>query len=1236
VRKPFNKYRPNIKVLYVSILILAVTFLLNLFIKEKLQQPQKFISAIEDIIDNNLLQIQEDNNIIKSVFIENPDFGFSDIQFEPTYPTYVFKNRSLAYWSDNQFVPEYRYIAGNYLYSFLNLNNGKFVVKRQNVVVKNNYFEIYTLLPIFVSLDIDNQYLRSGYNFDIIPNSNIAINALPEESYLPVKAFDKHYLFSAQFGQDFVIQNEPLQIFLLLMLTVGILLLVYYFFTWVRILAFRRKFLQGFILLFVGLVLMRISLLVLDLPNSIIQLSIFNPRYYASSMINPSLGDLLINILIVYILIWFVFKYFFRSHIFRIILELKYYLRIIVSFSILSLSYFTLFLHYYFIKTLYLHSQWTLDINQSIDFTFLKVVCFLIFAIISSIYFLAGHVSYNIFTRLNPTPATWFTTFIISSVVIVTMAHIIDVDFLLISLVNVAYFLLLYFLQLPKKLVHIKFITFIYFFISAMVSAFVAAYSVYNFEKIRNINDKYKFGTQLLIENDIWGEYLLAEATQRIQNDPFINNRMFSPFSSKDVIEQKIRRIFLNNYFDKYDIQIYLFNSQGDPYDFSAVGADYFTIRSFYENEFSLTEHEGLYFDHQIGPNLVKRYLNFIEIKRYGINIGYIVMDLKLKRIIPSSVYPQLLVDQRFLYPYLNRSYSYGIISQGELVYNSGNFNYIRDFNTTDLNKKMLYTGGVIRDGYHHFAVQGDNERTIIVTSYIQPVRTVISNFSFFFLILIFTILLLLIGYAIFYSFQELQLNFATKIQLYMNFAFFLPLFVVSVVTLSVISTTYTREINRQYLKRAESISNNIVNSLDNYLKNVSGKEALYADLAQMARFTENDVNLYSINGRLIATSQPRIFEKDLLSEYLNPVAMAEIKERFNNELIVNENISHLSYKAAYIGVKSFETGNLIGILSIPFFESQYELDRQVIDVITNIINIFSFLFIIFLIISYFASKILTHPLRYITQKIRRTTLDHNEPIHWNSDDEIGLMVGEYNRMLRKLEASKEALAASEKESAWREMAKQVAHEIKNPLTPMKLTLQLLQKKLADQKADNADVFEKPIHTLLHQIDTLNDIATSFSAFAQMPIPKNEKFEITSLMKKTINLFSSDEKGKIHAYLPEGELYVIGDSQLMSRILSNLIINGFQSVPKDRTPNIEVHLKSTEKKAIIEIRDNGTGIPEAIRDKIFIPNFSTKYAGSGIGLAIAKRGVEHAGGRIWYETDEDKGTSFFIELPLEN
>ena len=460
----------------------------------------------------------------------------------------------------------------------------------------------------------------------------------------------------------------------------------------------------------------------------------------------------------------------------------------------------------------------------------------------------------------------------------------------------------------------------------------------------------------------------------------------------------------------------------------------------------------------------------------------------------------------------------------------------------------------------------------------------------------------------------------------------------VSITTLSLLISSNKQEVESEYLQKAESISYELIDPLYNFNRNEGiSSEELSSQLLQISNYANLDINLFNVNGKLITSSQPMIYESNMLSEYINPGAIAEIIEQKNNSIILDESVGTLTYKSTYVGIKYFFTGEIIGILSIPFFESKYELDNQIIEIFTYIINIFTFIFILFLLISYFASKWLTFPLRLITHKIRRTSLaEYNEPLTWNSDDEIGLMVQEYNKMLVNLEESKKALARSQKESAWREIARQVAHEIKNPLTPMKLTLQHLKRMMESDTPGKDNIAEKPINTLLHQINTLSDIAESFSAFAKMPIPESERFEISSVLKKTINLYKSRDHGKIRTNIQEGEFFVIGDEQWMGRIFSNLIINGFQAVPEERDPSVEVTLQAANhNKVCIEIKDNGTGIPESIREKIFIPNFSTKYQGSGIGLAVAKRGVEHAGGKIWFDTEEDKGTSFFIELPLQ-
>jgi nitrogen fixation/metabolism regulation signal transduction histidine kinase len=228
------------------------------------------------------------------------------------------------------------------------------------------------------------------------------------------------------------------------------------------------------------------------------------------------------------------------------------------------------------------------------------------------------------------------------------------------------------------------------------------------------------------------------------------------------------------------------------------------------------------------------------------------------------------------------------------------------------------------------------------------------------------------------------------------------------------------------------------------------------------------------------------------------------------------------------------------------------------------------------------------------------------------------------------------ALSQSEKQTAWREMAKQVAHEIKNPLTPMKLSIQQLQRTLPMDDPKSRDRIERALNSLTEQIDNISEIANSFSEFAKMPVPRNEKFDLVPVVQKTTDLYSQNNNIKILFESKYKQMFVNGDRLLVSRVITNLILNGIQSVPPLRQPEIKVKVyKNPEENfGIIEVSDNGEGIPEDVRKKVFIPNFSTKVGGSGLGLAMAKRGIEHAGGNIWFETEEGVGTIFFIDLPI--
>ena len=237
--------------------------------------------------------------------------------------------------------------------------------------------------------------------------------------------------------------------------------------------------------------------------------------------------------------------------------------------------------------------------------------------------------------------------------------------------------------------------------------------------------------------------------------------------------------------------------------------------------------------------------------------------------------------------------------------------------------------------------------------------------------------------------------------------------------------------------------------------------------------------------------------------------------------------------------------------------------------------------------------------------------------------------------MVRELERSAGLLAQSERESAWQEMAKQIAHEIKNPLTPMKLNVQHLQRTIAAGK-DDPEMVERISATIIEQIDSLSAIANEFSDFAKMPKARHAKINLVSKLKNLLQLFETTHKARISMELGSlKKVYVFADKEQLMRVFINLVKNALQSIPQGREGVIDIRLEvEGDLTARITVSDNGKGIPEEIKDKLFQPNFTTKSAGMGMGLAISYNIVRSLGGRIWYETVLKKGTTFYVELPL--
>lgn len=389
----------------------------------------------------------------------------------------------------------------------------------------------------------------------------------------------------------------------------------------------------------------------------------------------------------------------------------------------------------------------------------------------------------------------------------------------------------------------------------------------------------------------------------------------------------------------------------------------------------------------------------------------------------------------------------------------------------------------------------------------------------------------------------------------------------------------------------------------------------------------KTDIHVYDLSGRLVGSSQPIIFDLGLLSFRMSP------KPYFseNTNITQYEHIGSLEYLSAYA---DFVNGDYtpIGYIAVPFFISTDIINAEIDNLLAILLPIYLSIMLLSIILTSFISKQITSPIITMGEKLKKLQIDqHNEKISYKPHDEIGLLVTQYNQMVDELERSANMLARSERENAWKTMAQQVAHEIKNPLTPMKLTIQQLQRT----KKINPELFEKTFsrsaESLIEQIDNLTLIANEFSYFAKMPEMRVEEVDMAERLCTSIGLYKNETQTQIIYNGPSSGVWAMSDNKQIMQVFSNLLKNAIQALHNKPEGIIEVNLEKLSETILIKICDNGPGIPEEIRDKIFNPNFTTKSTGMGMGLAITKKIVEESGGTIRFETC-DKGTTFYVEF----
>lgn len=446
------------------------------------------------------------------------------------------------------------------------------------------------------------------------------------------------------------------------------------------------------------------------------------------------------------------------------------------------------------------------------------------------------------------------------------------------------------------------------------------------------------------------------------------------------------------------------------------------------------------------------------------------------------------------------------------------------------------------------------------------------------------------------------------------------------------ISKNYEDTQQRQVLEKMRGISGELEKSGIMDFGNKTGpKREFLIDLSESYNL---DISLFNLNGTLWLSSSPDLYKNAVINEYMNPVAYQKLTQDRLYSFNQNERLYGYKYSSFYQSFFDHQQ-KLTGYIHLPFFARQQETNRELTSLLVDMLNIFVIFFLITGVLSVFLSKVITRPLAIIALSLRKLRVGgENEAITWQSNDEIGQLVKTYNTVLHQLEVSIEKLALTEREGAWREMAKQVAHEIKNPLTPMRLSIQHLQRSVAETDPSIKEKIKKVSDLLVTQIDLMSKMAEEFSSFAKMPMAVPANIDISLMLRDMVDLFSNSEDFDISLEGLEKPAFILADKDQMKRVFTNLIKNAYQAKKEEETCMLSISAVIEGNILTIAFADNGVGIEDSLKEKIFHPNFSTKTSGMGLGLAISKKIIELAGGSIRFESTQGAGTIFYITLPL--
>jgi two-component system nitrogen regulation sensor histidine kinase NtrY len=1141
-----------------------------------------------------------------------------------------------VFWNTQTVQPTDRLLYGGDGSGFIQLQNGYYVWHKMNT----RRGITLALIPLKWNYVITNEYLKNSFVIGEGIENNYDISL--ESGVESVKGLDgKTIFFLSKKAGIFIPKNNIVSVWLRIAGMVLIFLFIHICAVYISI---HDRLWKAAVFMISIVLALRIASYFLPIPLNFRQFELFDPAVYGSNLVLRSLGDLLINAILFVWIILFVRhqlqeKQYIISPKFK---KIKWLLLAIVALFFLAAT----FVCGRILRSMVADSQISFDVINFFTLNIYSIIGFVVLCCIAIGYFLMGQILLYLLRPLFP--QNFLPLYIIVAVAGLTFLtigfNITLVAFELYLLIWLLLFLVLlssnYLALLTSRISSSRLVFWLFFFSLSITAVIVQE------NNIKELRNRKHYAETLSAKADPSSETLMNTLLTDFRNESLAANfDKLKDSATNQAFKDSLVNGNFSGYTNKYETKIYSFDAAERPL-YNKDSSGFNELNTILNTQGRPTGIADLfYYD--------ESYDRFSYISRKNVTdtsgklLGYVFILATSKKYKSDAPYPELFSRGNENAIENSSVYAFAVYNNLQLISNHNDYAFATKLLKSqepkeefDLKKK---------NGYDELWYKAGPGNVVIIAKQDNFLLETITLFSYLFC----AFLLVTAAFWMINIFIRARLN-KDQIKTYWQmsirnqihgtiiFISILSFVVIGIATILFFIRRYENN-NRERLSRTIHVMENEVRNsfselmiFDDVIKiyDEGFKEKLEQTIIKISEIHAADINMYDLEGNLRVSSLPLPYNIGIVSTRMDPVAYYHLNKQKEVQYFKEEKIGSLSFVSNYVPVID-ETGREYAYLNIPYFTSQSKLKLEIANFLVTIINLNAFIFLIAGIVALFITNRITRSFSFISNKMKEVNLGKmNEAIDWTRNDEIGELVKEYNKMVGKLDESATALAKSEREGAWREMARQVAHEIKNPLTPMKLSLQYLQKAISNDSDNVKEMTSSVAQTLVEQINHLNQIAGEFSQFANIGNPRNEVFDLHEVLYVVTQLYGANDRVHLDCTPLPNPVLINADRTHINRLFTNLIQNAIQAVPEEKIAVIEVEEELRGDKILVKVKDNGLGIADEMQSKIFTPNFTTKTSGTGLGLAMCKGIVEQAKGEIWFETKAGEGTTFFVELPL--